>query len=138
MDGLGGLPLQPGGPTELEAAHTPTLDRLATEGTLGQIVPVRTGITPGSGPAHLALFGIDPIEHAIGRGVIDQSAVEYMLYHQKSFAQVKPGRSSRSSSHSFGPATTRLDCFQNCTSDNSRSYQPLATMPWSVGRRPVT
>ena len=75
MDGLGGLPLQPGGPTELEAAHTPTLDRLATEGTLGQIVPVRTGITPGSGPAHLALFGIDPIEHAIGRGVIEAFGV---------------------------------------------------------------
>ena len=75
MDGLGGLPLQPGGPTELEAAHTPTLDRLASEGTLGQIVPVRTGITPGSGPAHLALFGIDPIQHAIGRGVIEAFGV---------------------------------------------------------------
>lgn len=75
LDGLGGLPLQLGGLTELEAAHTPTLDRLASEGTLGQIVPVRTGITPGSGPAHLALFGIDPIEHAIGRGVIEAFGV---------------------------------------------------------------
>ncbi|HKZ54413.1 MAG TPA: 2,3-bisphosphoglycerate-independent phosphoglycerate mutase [Anaerolineales bacterium] len=71
MDGLGGLPLDAGGATELESARTPNLDRLAAEGALGQIVPVRPGIAPGSGPAHLALFGYDPLEHEVGRGVLE-------------------------------------------------------------------
>jgi len=51
MDGLGGMPIEAGGPTELEAAHSPNMDRLATEGCLGQIVPVAPGVSPGSGPA---------------------------------------------------------------------------------------
>lgn len=71
LDGLGGLPVEQGGPTELEAADTPNLDRLALEGTLGQIVPVRPGVTPGSGPAHLALFGYDPVVFDVGRGVLE-------------------------------------------------------------------
>jgi 2,3-bisphosphoglycerate-independent phosphoglycerate mutase len=75
MDGVGGLSVEPGGPTELEAASTPNLDRLATEGTLGQTIPVRPGITPGSGPGHLALFGYDPISYDVGRGVIEASGV---------------------------------------------------------------
>jgi 2,3-bisphosphoglycerate-independent phosphoglycerate mutase len=75
MDGLGGLPIEPGGPTELEAARTPNMDKLASEGTLGQIVPVSPGITPGSGPAHLGLFGYDPLVHVVGRGVLEATGV---------------------------------------------------------------
>jgi 2,3-bisphosphoglycerate-independent phosphoglycerate mutase len=71
MDGLGGMPVIPGGPTELEAASRPNLNRLAVEGCLGQMLPVGYGITPGSGPGHLGLFGYDPLKFDIGRGVLE-------------------------------------------------------------------
>ena len=64
-DGLGGLPVEPGGPTELEAAWTPNLDRLAAEGIVGLNIPVAPGIAPGSGPGHLGLFGFDPLEQLL-------------------------------------------------------------------------
>lgn len=70
-DGLGGLPIEPGGPTELEQARTPHLDRLAAEGAVGLSIPVSHGIAPGSGPGHLGLFGFDPLRHQIGRGVLE-------------------------------------------------------------------
>lgn len=75
MDGLGGLSVEPGGPTELEAASTPNMDRLAREGVLGQVIPVRRGITPGSGPGHLGLFGYDPLAFPVGRGVIEAAGI---------------------------------------------------------------
>jgi len=79
MDGLGGLPRVPGGPTELEAADTPVLDKLAREGMLGLMHPVGVGISPGSGPGHLGLFGYDPIKYLIGRGVLEAVGIGIQL-----------------------------------------------------------
>jgi 2,3-bisphosphoglycerate-independent phosphoglycerate mutase len=79
MDGLGGLPREKGGPTELEAADTPNLDRLAAEGICGLSVPVRSGVTPGSGPGHLSLFGYDPTECIVGRGVLSALGIGFDL-----------------------------------------------------------
>jgi 2,3-bisphosphoglycerate-independent phosphoglycerate mutase len=79
VDGIGGLPMTPGGLTELEAAHTPNLDRLAAEGMCGMSTPVVPGVTPGSGPGHLSLFGFDPLCYEIGRGVLEALGVGFEL-----------------------------------------------------------
>ncbi len=79
MDGLGGLPLEPGGKTELETAFTPNLDALAALSALGLTVPVGPGITVESGPGHLGIFGYDPFRYRIGRGVLEAVGVDFDL-----------------------------------------------------------
>ncbi|RLS98810.1 MAG: 2,3-bisphosphoglycerate-independent phosphoglycerate mutase [Planctomycetota bacterium] len=78
-DGLGGLPMQPGGLTELETAKTPHLDALASLGVQGASIPVKPGIAPGSGPGHLALFGYDPLKYIIGRGALEATGIGFEL-----------------------------------------------------------
>jgi len=82
MDGLGGLPLEPGGPTELEAAHTPNMDALTGRAALGLSEVVAPAFSPGSGPGHIALFGYDPFEYLIGRGVLEALGIGFKLTHQ--------------------------------------------------------
>ncbi|HDT12813.1 MAG TPA: 2,3-bisphosphoglycerate-independent phosphoglycerate mutase [Candidatus Aminicenantes bacterium] len=94
MDGVGGLPAE--GKSELEAARAPNLDALAKAGVCGVADPVMMGITPGSGPSHLALFGYDPLKYQLGRGILEAlgSGVEVGrndLVARGNFASVKDG-----------------------------------------------
>ncbi len=79
IDGLGGLPREKGGKTELETARTPNLDALAAEAECGLHLPVGFGITPGSAPGHLALFGYQPTDYPVGRGVVAAMGIAFPM-----------------------------------------------------------
>ena len=79
IDGLGGLPHPETGKTELESARKPNLNRIARDSICGLIDPVSPGITPGSAPGHLAIFGYDPVQYHIGRGVMEALGIDVEL-----------------------------------------------------------
>jgi len=96
LDGLGGTRTKDFPETELERANTPNLDMLASVSVCGRVMPVSYGITPGSGPGHLAVFGYDPLSYDIGRGVLEVLGLGLKLFPgdvaaRGNFATMKDG-----------------------------------------------
>lgn len=79
LDGLGGLPRPQTGKSELETARIPNLHELASRSACGLLRHVGPGITPGSGPGHLGLFGYDPLRYPVGRGVLEALGIDFEL-----------------------------------------------------------
>ena len=88
LDGAGGLPDSEKGGTELQVAQTPNLDRLAQDSSCGLLEMVGPGITPGSGPGHLALFGYDPLRCPVGRGILSALGIDFDLQENDIAARV--------------------------------------------------
>jgi 2,3-bisphosphoglycerate-independent phosphoglycerate mutase len=88
MDGLGGIQVPGKGGTELQVARTPNLDQLAEVSSCGLLEPIGPGITPGSGPAHFALFGYDPVKYNIGRGILEATGIDFPLTEKDVVARV--------------------------------------------------
>ncbi|MGD0625096.1 MAG: 2,3-bisphosphoglycerate-independent phosphoglycerate mutase [Thermodesulfobacteriota bacterium] len=88
LDGLGGIQVEEKGGTELQVARTPNLDKLAEVSSCGLLEPVSPGITPGSGPSHFALFGYDPFQYNIGRGILEATGIDFPLTEQDVVARV--------------------------------------------------
>jgi len=96
LDGLGGIQVEGKGGTELQVARTPNLDQLAGASSCGLLDPVGPGVTPGSGPAHFALFGYDPVQYNIGRGILEATGIDFPLTERDvvariNYATVDPG-----------------------------------------------
>jgi 2,3-bisphosphoglycerate-independent phosphoglycerate mutase len=88
LDGVGGIQMDGKGGTELQVARTPNLDRLAEVSSCGLLEPVSPGITPGSGPAHFALFGYDPFQYNIGRGILEATGIDFPLTERDVVARI--------------------------------------------------
>lgn len=88
LDGLGGIQMEGKGGTELQVARTPNLDQLAEVSSCGLLDPIGPGITPGSGPAHFALFGYEPVQYNIGRGILEATGIDFPLTEKDVVARI--------------------------------------------------
>jgi len=88
MDGVGGIQMEGKVGTELQVARKPNLDQLAEISSCGLLDPVSPGITPGSGPSHFALFGYDPFQFNIGRGILEATGIDFPLTEKDVVARV--------------------------------------------------
>jgi 2,3-bisphosphoglycerate-independent phosphoglycerate mutase len=88
MDGVGGIQVKEKGGTELQVARTPNLDQLAEDSSCGLMEPIAPGVTPGSGPAHFALFGYDPVKYNIGRGILEATGIDFPLTERDIVARI--------------------------------------------------
>jgi len=88
LDGLGGLPMEGEGGTELQVAKKPNLDELTARSICGLLDPLSPGLTPGSGPAHFALFGYDPFQYNIGRGILEAAGIDFPITPRDVLARI--------------------------------------------------